>query len=134
MEFLYKIVEYFIASGRKSFASLDSIDESIIPIRLYDLFIISSPCTNIDFVFISNIGIRLSKTFEFACCKLSKIIIQFFSFFILESIPSNNKDLISLKIILPSFSTGIFLQNRSSTVVLFEILKYIISYPNIFAR
>ena len=38
----------------------------------------------------SKTGIRLSKTFEFACCILSKIIIQFFSFLIFASIASNN--------------------------------------------
>ena len=81
----------------------------------------------------SKTGIRLSKIFGFACCKLSKIIIQFFSFFTFASMPSNNNDLMSLNSNLPSFSTGIFLQNKSSTVILLEILKFITSYPNKFA-
>ena len=129
--FSFFVLRSFIESGKKSLAFLDSMDESTI---LIFLFIISSPWTNNDLVFTSNTGIKLSKIFEFACYKLSKIMIQFLSFLMFASIPSNNKVLISLIIILPSFLTGIFLQKKSSAVVLSEMLKYVTSYHKVLAR
>lgn len=74
----------------------------------------------------SKTGINDSKTLLEACWRLSKIIIQLFndsSSYLELSIASNNLLLEILNSILDSFWIGIVLQNKSSTVVVFEIEK-----------